>query len=165
MAMREDEGRPSPGMCPAVMSQTDELLSEQMVVLLVPNEPAESTDYFKFQVQCSHDPNEIRKKGLTLLQSTHYQKARGFSDTMTALFVSQSKLADTLVAKQHCVLNFLQFNQSYSLPCKVQIASKSDPAFDATLWHNRLFNTQLPGDVTVLKFTPDWTKSVSELTS
>ena len=35
-------------------------------------------------------------------------------------------------------------------------ASAGDPARDATLWHNRLFNPALPDEVQVLAFRPDW---------
>ena len=31
-----------------------------------------------------------------------------------------------------------------------------EPAFEATFWHNRLFNPNLPGDVAILGFQPDW---------
>jgi hypothetical protein len=31
-----------------------------------------------------------------------------------------------------------------------------DPAREATIWHNRLFNPSLPDDVQVLAFRPDW---------
>ena len=96
IAMREDGGRPSEGMRPKVLSPDGRTLSEGTVVLLVRTDPAESSDFFEFQVRKNHDPNEVYQKGLTFLQSTHYHRANRFSDEMTALFLPESRLAALL---------------------------------------------------------------------
>ncbi|MCY3596484.1 MAG: hypothetical protein OXG71_03490, partial [Rhodospirillales bacterium] len=57
IAMREDGGRPSEGMRPKILSPDARTLSEGVIVLLVRSDPAESTDFFQFQLRKNHDPN------------------------------------------------------------------------------------------------------------
>jgi len=111
----------------------------------------------------NHDPNEVYQKGLTFLQSTHYQRANRFSDELTALFLSESRLAALLAELGACRLEFRQFGQSYRLPSAVREMAPEEPAYRNTLWHNRLFNTQLSDDVRILGFKPDWTAALSLL--
>ena len=163
IAMREDGGRPSEGMRPKVLSPAGRTLSEGAIVLLVRSDPEESSDFFEFQVRKEHDPNEVYRKGLTFLQSTHYHRANRFSDEMTALFLPDSRLAALLAELGACRLEFRQFGQSYSLPCGVREMAPGEPPYRNTLWHNRLFNTRLSDDVRVLGFKPDWTAAAALL--
>ncbi len=39
---------------------------------------------------------------------------------------------------------------------------KGEPAFQATYWHNALFNPALPGGLRVLAFQPDWARAEAE---
>ena len=163
IAMREGGGRPSAGMRPKILSADGRTLSEGTIVLLVRDDPAESTDFFEFQVKKNHDPNEVYPKGLTFLQSTHYHRANRFSDEMTALYLPESRLAALLVQLGVCRLDFRQFGQSWRLPCAVREMMPDEPAYRNTLWHNRLFNTQLSDDVRILGFKPDWTAAAALL--
>ena len=156
IAMREDGGRPSAGMRPQILSSDGRTLSDGVVVLLVCSDPAESTDFFRFQVKRNHDPNEVYGKGLAFLQSTHYHRASRFSDEMTALFLPESRLAALLAGLGTCRLEFRQFGQSFRLPCGAREMAPDEPAYRNTLWHNRLFNTRLSDDVRIIGFKPDW---------
>lgn len=157
--MRQDSGRPSPGMQPRVRTMTGRELSSGLTVLIVPNEPAESTAFFRFQVQKSRDPREIYEKGLAFLQADHFQLPKEFSDTLTSVLPAGSSLAAALIAEGTCLLEFDQFRQFFRLPCAVFRLDNTDPAYEATIWHNRLFNPALPDDVEVLAFRPDWTST------
>ncbi len=161
--MRADEGRPSEGMRPKILSTDGRILSDGVIVLLVRTDPAESTDFFRFQVQKNHDRNEVYEKGLAFLQSTHYHRANQFSDEMTALFLPESRLATLLMALGACRLEFRQFGQAYRLPCGVRELAPAEPAYLNTLWHNRLFNTQLSDDVRILGFQPDWPAAARQM--
>jgi len=156
MAMREDEGRPSPGMCPKVLDTRDQVLADRIVTMIIRGAPEESTDFFKFQVQKNNDPLEVRKKVLTFLQSTHYHGPREFMDCLTALFGAESAFATGLLESEKCVLEFKQFNQGYKLHCNVSLLGLGETEHAATLWHNRCFNPHLADDVKILKFEPDW---------
>ena len=50
IAMRQDGGRPSPGMRPRLLDRDGRELAPALTVLIVPRDPAESTAFFRFQV-------------------------------------------------------------------------------------------------------------------
>lgn len=156
MAMREDEGRPAPGMCPKVLTADGQILTDKTVTMIIRGASEESTEFFKFQVQKNNDPNEIRKKTLTYLQSTHYHGPREFMDCLTSMYGESSAFATDLLERGKCVLEFKQFNQGYKLHCHVALLEYGEPEHEATLWHNRCFNPNLPDEVMILKFEPDW---------
>ncbi len=156
IAMREDEGRPSVGMRPRIVNEAGNLLSKGIVTLITRKLPQESTEFFKFQVQKHNDPQDTYKKGLTYLQSTHYHRADEFSDELSALFSPSSVSAESFLNSNGCILAFEQFTQKYTMPCQVRRLEKNVPMFQATLWHNRLFNRNLPDDVIILGFKPNW---------
>lgn len=156
IAMREDEGRPAPGMCPSLLTRNDEVLADRIITLIIRGAPEESTDFFRFQVQKTHDPKLMRERTLTFLQSTHFHGPREFSDCLTASFGENSILATDLIQREKCILEFKQFNQGYRLNCNVERLELGDPEHEATLWHNRCFNPNLSDKIDILKFTPDW---------
>ena len=155
-AMRTAGGRPGEGMRPRVLLRNGQVISEGVAVLLVPKKPRESTEFFRFQVQKTNDPAQVYEKGLQFLQGTHFQKARKFSDELTALFPNTSSVASALLEAEECILEFSQFAQRYRMICKVREFSRSTPPWQATFWHNRMFNSGLSEDVRVLGFRPDW---------
>lgn len=159
IAMRDGEGRPSPGMCPRLSSNEGAVLMEHMTTLIHRGNPEESTEYLKFQVQKSNDPKEVRDKALRYLQSTHYQGSKNFADHIVATFKEGSEFAQNLAKIGSCVLEFSEFNQGFILSCAVEIMDRNDPFFAATLWHNRAFNPLTPDTMVVLNFKPDWLKS------
>lgn len=156
MVMRKSAGRPSEGMRPRLLLPDGEELSPGVVIVMVPQEPEESTEFFRFQLHKTHDPNQIYEKGLEYLQSTHYHNAKQFSDQMTALFGNGSGIVSELRASGQCILEFAQFSQSYRMLCTVSELEPADPAYQATLWHNKIFNPNIPGDVHIIGFQPDW---------
>ena len=79
IAMRQDGGRPSPGMRPRVLTAAGRELSPAATVLLVPRDPMESTALFRFQVQKSTDPRDVYQRGLAFLQSDYFQQPETFS--------------------------------------------------------------------------------------
>ena len=156
IAMRQDGGRPSAGMRPRVLSTTGREIVPALTVLIVPKAPEESTALFRFQVQKTQDLRDIYERGLALLQADHFQTPRDFSDRLTAALPAESRVAAALLADSKCILEFEQFRQFYRLPAAVLKLAPGDPAREATLWHNRLFNPALPDDTVVLAFRPNW---------
>ncbi len=156
IAMRKDEGRPSAGMCPRIVLGEGEELAAGVVVVIVPEDPLESTEFFRHQVRRTNDPRQIYEKGLEYLCATHFQSAHRFSDRLTATFANGSPTAQTLLDAGECILEFTQFSQFYRMICKVEELDATDAARDATIWHNRVFNPQLADDIHVLAFLPDW---------
>jgi len=157
IAMRQEAGRPSPGMRPRVLSASGEEIAPALTVLVIPKEPAESTAFFRYQVQKSSDPRDVYERGLAFLQADHFQQPSSFSDRLIAVLPSQSRVAFALLEAETCILEFEQFRQSYRLICTVARLQAGDPAREAAIWHNRLFNPALPDAVLTLAFQPDWT--------
>ena len=147
-------------MCPRVVDGEGRVLAERIVVLLIRENPLESTEFLKFQVQKHNAPEDIYKKALTFLQSTHYHRAIEFSDEMTGLFSAGSQLVEQLLVEGKCVLQFKQYGQHYNLPCRIRLMVTSEPSYQATIWHNRVFNPNLPDDVAIVGFQPDWDEAV-----
>lgn len=160
-AMRVHGGRPSPAMRPRVLDAQGREIAAAVTVLLIEENPADSTAQFRHMLRRTHDPAARLDAAVRLLSASHYQTSKGFSDRMTALFSHQSAIAAALLEDGECRLEFDQFSQRYSLPCAVCALAEDDPAFQASYWHNALFNPALPGSVQILAFTPDWDKAVA----
>jgi len=158
--MREGEGRPSQGMRPRVLDAEGNELSAGITLLIIRENSLESTEFLKFQTQKHNDPQDVYKKSLIYLQSTHYHGALEFSDEMTGLFSIGSPLTERLRTEGKCVLQFSQFNQVYTLPCAVRTMDPLEPAYQATLWHNRVFNPNIGSDIEIIGFAPDWDEAV-----
>lgn len=161
LAIREDSGRPSPGMRPYVATAKGEEIAGGITVLLMPDDPEPSTQLFRYQVLKTLDPAERYNKALEILASNYFQRPRDFSDVMTALFGPTMPLVDHLLGEGRCLLEFSQFSKGYRIPCDVSELAENDAFYQATYWHNRLFNSNIPAGARVLSFTPDWTRSTS----
>jgi hypothetical protein len=161
LAARQDGGRPSSGMRPRVMTQDGEKLSPGIVMLIVESEPQVSTELFRYQYLKTQDPNERFDKMLEILQSSHFQEPARFSDLMTALFGPGSTLAPRLAAEGRCILEFEQYTQGYRIPCAVARLPAGHAFHQATYWHNRMFNPNVPAGIEILSFQPDWAHAAS----
>lgn len=162
LAVREGEGRPSAGMRPGIHRRGgDEALAE-VTVLIVQRDPFVITTEFQHLCRKTQDPRERFKNALKLLSASYYQYPEDFSDRLTALYAPGSDTAESLKQAGHCDLRFEQFNQRYRLPCEIFELPEQDPAYQATFWHNRLFNPNIPGGARVLTFQPDWAEAEAD---
>ena len=161
-AMRVGDGRPTTGMCPHLSLADGGSYSGQVTVLIIRTDAAEDVSQFKHMVQKTHDPADRYKAAIKYLSATYYQKPQEFSDEMTGLFSFEGLLARALCARGSCILEFSQFGSRYRLPCSVREMDEETDAFEATYWHNRLFNSRMPADVKILGFLPSWHEAVFE---
>jgi len=159
LAARQDGGRPSAGMRARVTTLAGEELAAGVVTLISELEPDNSTQLFRYQYQKTQDPNERYDKVLEILQGSYFQEPARFADVLTALFGPGSALAARLLDAGRCVLTFEQYTQAYRIPCSVARLPAAHPRHQATYWHNRLFNRDLPAGVEILAFTPDWARA------
>ncbi len=157
LAVRQHEGRPTPGMRPTV--RLDGVPAGEVTTLLVKKDPVPFIARFRYMYQRTQDPAERRASALGFLADAYYQRPREFSDRLTALFGPEAVLADRLRVARRCVLAFNQFSQGYVIPCSVVEVSPNEPEFQFTLTHNRLFNPGMPPGVRVLAFAPRWPES------
>ena len=154
--MREHGGRPSPGMRPRVLDPAGRELAPALTVLLIPNEPEESTAFFRFQVMKTQDPRDVYERALAFLQADYFQEPETFSDRLVTVLPRDAALAAALLDERACVLEFVQSRQSYRFAAEVRALKSGHAAREAAIWHNRLFNPALPDTVHVLGLQPDW---------
>jgi hypothetical protein len=168
LAVRSDGGRPSPGMRPRVASDLatqndagddDTTALDQLVVLIVEREPEQTTAHLRHLCRRTNDPRDRYDRVLSVLRAGYYQYPNRFSDAMTALFSPGSPRAASLLDLRQCVLHFEQFSQAYRIPCAVRSLASKDGAYQATFWHNAVFNPALPPDSEILAFEPDWSRA------
>lgn len=154
MSMRELGGRPTAGMSARVhpLSGGDE--RARMNFLILKQDCTFFISDFKHIIRKTQDPAEWLKNGLRILAEWHYQQEEDFSMQLTALFSLTSALADALVQAGQCRLVFAQDSIEHEFDFDVQALSEDDRAFQATYWHNHLFNATMPGKVRVLGFNP-----------
>lgn len=157
LSARQSGGRPTAGMRPRVLSPRGDELAPRITLLIVEDDPAESTALFRHQYLKTNDPIERYEKIVEILAASFFQHPTDFSDVMTALFGPDSAVAAGLLNHGGGILEFEQYAQAYRLPCRVAELATNDAFFQATYWHNRLFNPNLPPGVRILSFTPDWT--------
>jgi hypothetical protein len=156
LSMRQGGGRPTPGMRPRVLTAHGAELSPGIVVLIIERDPTDSTALFRHQYLKTNDPVERYDKILEILAGNYFQQPAGFADVMTASFGPESTVAQRLLNHGRCLLAFEQYAQAYRLPCKVAEVANDDELYQATYWHNRMFNPNMPPGVRILTFTPDW---------
>ncbi|MCG3201352.1 MAG: hypothetical protein NFCOHLIN_01218 [Gammaproteobacteria bacterium] len=162
MAMRHDQGRPSAGMRPTVTLPDGAVLGA-IIVLITKREPEEATAQFRHMVLKTHDPADRYTSALQLLQAGYYQYPEEFSDVLSGLFSGGSPMCHRILEAGRCVLRFTEHGQTYTLSCSVRRPDQQHPVYQATYWHNSLFNPAMPGHVEVLTFLPDWSDAVAEL--
>ncbi|MDH3609862.1 MAG: hypothetical protein OEQ24_11560 [Gammaproteobacteria bacterium] len=155
-AVRIEDGRPSQGMQPAVV--VDGEVIANLTVLINKNELAELVTEFSYMYKKTDDPALRRKDLLKVLVAGYFQQLEEFSDRLTALFSPNSEITNKLLEARDVLLYFNQQNQQYKIPCSVQELKSEEPEYQATFWHNSIFNANLPANVRILAFAPDWSK-------
>ena len=128
-------------------------------MLLVPADPVPATEFLRFQLLRTNEPQRAMEAGLRYLGADFYQLPELFTGELTAVFATASPLAQSIAQARLPRLRFAQFAQVYLLPCKVLRLPAGDAARHLSLCHNRLFNPALPNTADVLLFQPDWRKA------
>ena len=152
--VRELGGQPSAGMSAGVYSVSGGDEQSRMSFLIVRKDSAARTDEFRHIVRKTPDSREWAKNGLRILSELHYHETDQFDNRLTASFSLDSVLADTLLEAGHCQLKFAEKSVDYGFDFDVEALADDNEFFQATYWHNRLFNPTLPGQVRILGFTP-----------
>jgi len=155
-AVRIEDGRPSQGMQPAVV--VDDEVIANLTVLINKKELAELVTEFSYMYKKNADPALRRKDLLKVLVAGYFQQLEEFSDRLTALFSPNSEIINKILSARDVLLFFDQQNQQYKIPCSAQELNSEDPEYQATFWHNSIFNANLPANVRILAFKPDWSK-------
>lgn len=158
-SMREDGGKPSPGMCPTVILP-DGTEMGPIVVLLMKHTAASESAELRFMVARTQDPAERYRRGLRFLQAEYYLRPAEFNGDLTAVFGQASQTASRLIEEGQCRLEFAEARQEFGLSCDVRELDPDEDAWQASYWHNRLFNPGLSPDCRIVTFSPGWAGSL-----
>ena len=161
-ASRKEEGRPGSGMKAGLFVKISDRDLGPLNINIVQKDPEEITAEFRHVVKKTHDPKIRRESALKILSSAYYQYPKDFDETLTATFILGSELASLLIGQQECELVFEQYQQTFRLHCKVAEIPEDSLLYQATYWHNYMFNATLPAKVHVLGFTPNWDTSIAD---
>ena len=162
ISVRQNQGRPDTAVTPAVVLKGETDIFDHVITVLSKTPQQSLLPELQHLVRRTLDPAQRRQKALELLSETYYQKATSFSDILTATFPPQSPRAAAIRKAGYCRLLFSGYGQSYQVDCKIWALTKKNTLYQATFWHNLLFNPNLHPDTIVLGFEPDWTNSISE---
>jgi hypothetical protein len=154
LSMRELEGRPTPGMSAGIHSVRGGDEQARLNFLILHGDSADRTAEFRHIVRKTQDPAQWLKNGLRILAERHYQDSEAFQDSLTALFALDSAVAAALLEAGQCRLKFVERSVEYSFEFDVKALEQDSESFQATYWHNHLFNPTLPGAVQILEFSP-----------
>ena len=161
-AIRNLNGEPSSGMSPDIVVGGSDTGYEGVTVLLIRRDPGEHIPEFRHMVRKTRDPKQRYDTALKYFAEYYYQDRNMFSDQMTALFKPESTAAARLHEAGTATLVFFEKNQRYVIPVRVTRLEDKDPFWQASYWHNHLFNPRLSGDSIILQFIPDWANAKAE---
>lgn len=159
-AVRKQNGMPPQGIKASV--KIDGQFGGQINTVINKKEPGDIIAEFRFMVQKTVDPKKIHENAIKYLSEYYYQYPKEFDEMLTALFALDSELADRMLSASSLELGFFQANQKYVLKCKAVLCDPDSNPYQATYWHNHLFNPNLPGVVKILGFQVDWENSTAE---
>jgi hypothetical protein len=116
-----------PRQCdPKVLRPATEV-SPGIITALIERDPELSTDIFRQTYRRTLDPAERRAALLEKLAGTFFQRPARFSDTLTALFLLGSELAERLFSNRDCVLDFAHSATRRSVTCRVDDLDRPHP--------------------------------------
>ena len=152
--VRELDGRPSEGMGAGVYSISGGDEKSRMNFMIMRKDSTIRTEEIRHIVRKTQDPSVRVKDGLRILSELHYHEVDQFENRLTALFALDSALAEALLEAGQCHLKFGQGSIEHAFDFSVESLDPDDELFQATYWHNHLFNPSLPGQVHIFAFTP-----------
>ncbi|VAW16017.1 hypothetical protein MNBD_ALPHA09-2001 [hydrothermal vent metagenome] len=156
IAMRDRSGQPDEAAMPSLTLFGQNKPMGHIVTVLSKLPQHSITPEMQHIYRSTADPAQRRQKAIKFFSATHYQKAATFCDTLTATFPPGSPGARAICAAGACALVFEAYGQRFDLPCQVSVVEAGQALFQATWWHNALFNPNLASDTVILGFTPDW---------
>lgn len=159
-AVRKNAGKPSASMCSSVV--VDHVTLIQVIFLINKHQHYSTVPEFRHMVLRTNDPKKRYDSGLEFLAAEYYQDKEEFTDHLTALFGPREPLVSYLDKHRTCTLEFNQTRQYFSLPCEVNNLDSTSYLYQATYWHNQLFNPFMPPGIQVVAFKPDWSLAVAE---
>ncbi len=160
--MRDGQGRPDDAITPALTLPGDQAPMGHIITVMSKGPQYSATPEMRHMARKTNDPALCRDAALTFFSEYYYQKAAEFSDILTATFPPGSPGAAKIRQAGHVTLTFEAYGQRYGLLCRVWTLAQHNPLYQATYWHNLLFNPGLAADTIILGFEPDWARSTAD---
>lgn len=162
MMMRDDQGRPGDPVTPCLTLGGESEPMGHIITVMSKVPQFSKTPEMRHMVRKTMDPAQRRQSALTFFSEYYYQKPAEFSDILTATFPPRSPGAAAIRRAGRVTLTFQAYGQRYDLACRVWALAEHNPFYQATFWHNLLFNDNLPPDTVILGFEPDWARSSAD---
>lgn len=162
MLMREAQGRPGDAIMPALTLAGAAEPMGHIITVMSKAPQFSKTPELRQMLRKTQDPAARREAALGYLAETYFQRAAEFSDILTATFPPGSPGAAAIRAAGRATLRFDAYSQRFELDCKVWELAEHNPLWQATYWHNALFNPNLPAETVILGFEPDWSRSAAD---
>jgi hypothetical protein len=156
IAMREKMGRPDEAIMPEVTPAGANTPIGHIITVISKSSPHSKTPELQHMFKCTNDPAQRREKALEFFSEIYFQKPGEFSDILTAAFNPGSHDAAELRAATGCSLRFQGYGHNFNLACSVETLEAANVLYQATWWHNALFNPNMPPETEILAFIPDW---------
>lgn len=154
-SMRMHAGRPTPGMRPKLLIK-EAGQSNRVIVLIHKKETKNVAVQFRHMAKKTQDPADRYDSAIKFLSATYFQKPESFRDELTAIYSIDSEFAHQQDRIGKCVLDFLQHGQRFIVPCRTHLIDEQNELYQASYWHNFLFNPSLPGQVSIVSYKPQW---------
>ena len=161
MMMRDNQGRPDAAIMPEVYLAGRDASIGALITILNKLPSYSQTPEMLHMARKTNDPAQARSQAIQFFSATYYQKFRQFSDVLSATFRPGSGGAAQLMEASSCRLVFEAYAQRFDLDCTVTPLAQQSALYQATMAHNRLFNSGLSSETIVLGFEPDWEKSTA----
>ncbi len=159
IAMRKNEGQPDEAFMPSVTLRGETAPMGSIITIICKTSAFSQTPEMRHMVNRTHDRAERRDKAIQFFSSTYYQRPKEFADTLMATFVPHSTGANAIMNANECTLRHRAYGQCFDIYCTAHRLLRDDPLYQATWWHNLLFNPGLHPDTIIIGFKPDWTRS------
>ena len=161
LAARRNEGKPSAAMLPDLTLRGESVPLGAIITVMSKLPHFSQTLELKHIYQKTNDPKLRRDDALKIIQEMYYQVPEEFSDILTATFAPGSKGAETMLRAGFGQLDFEEFRQTYTIPVRITRMTANDPLYQATYWHNAMFNPSIDPNLTIIGFQPDWSTATS----
>ena len=160
--MRNNYGKPDASIMPNVFLNHDKINLGKIITVLSKDIPFSKLPEMKHISKVNFDLSKRREKAIQLFSEYYYQNYKEFSPVLTATFQPDSLGAKKIIKSTVCSLVFEAYNHNFKLDCEVELLRKEDPLYQATWWHNSLFNSSLHPDTLILAFNVNWSSSLDE---
>ena len=160
--MRKNYGKPDASIMPNVLLNYGKIHLGEIITVLSKDITFSKLPEMKHISKVNFDLSKRREKAIQFFSEYYYQNYKEFSPVLTATFQPDSLGIRKIIKSTVCSLVFDAYNHNFKLDCEVELLKKEDHLYQATWWHNSLFNSNLHPNTLILAFNVNWPSSLDE---